>query len=79
MDVAGTTLIRLELVIDSDLVSCGVDGDTGLAYFYVCGFSFNWLSGLPVQARCQTASWVLRPSVWGPTLAGETCGRFLLN
>lgn len=37
------------------------------------------LSGHPVQARCQTASRALRPSVRGPTLAGEMCGRFLLN
>lgn len=39
-DVAVTALIRLELVIDSDLVSCGVEGNIALAYFYVCGVFF---------------------------------------
>lgn len=73
------TLIRLELLIDSDLVSCGT-GLMGTLDWLIFMCFFNWLlSGLPVRARCQPASWVLRPSVWGPTLAGEMCGPFLLN
>lgn len=44
---------------------------------FVCFFN-RLLTGHPGQARCQPASWVLRPSVWGPNLAGEMCGRFCL-
>lgn len=68
---------------DNDLVSSGMvlGGTLWAGLFFVLVFLFDWLvSGHPGwMARCQTASRVLRPSVWGPTLAGEMCGRFLLN
>lgn len=57
--------------IDYDLISSG-RGLMGTLRTSLCFCFFNWLlSGHPGQARCQTASWVLRPSVCGPTLAGE--------